>query len=483
MTTLRSLTPLAIATSILIGAPAGHAGTEVQAAVKPAAAEKKGLTFANGILTLDIEERMRFEVRSNNRDFDDSINDDNDDSWLINRFRVGIAVKPAEWLKVYAQIQDTREWDSDRPNIPGVRGTEGGDAFDLRQAYVEFANYKEFPLGLTLGRQAFRYGDNRLVADNNWGNFGRTFDGGKLRYQQKGIGSLDVFFVRPVQIKEEVFNDSDAEDNLFGAYATLDLIPFQTTEFYVLHRDKTDTQSDLDPTNRLDARGFWNGPAQRITTIGTRWASKKGELNGWDYGFEAAYQFGDYWEGERSGPKLDHHAFAMHARGGFTFEDVQWKPRLGLEYNFASGDKDPTDGDNQSFQNLFPSNHAPYGYMDEFSWRNMHNARLQFTVQPSKKLSAELSYHAFWLAETTDYWYRQNGINTQRNRTANGRDVRAIGASNFAGHEVNLEATYKPTDWLNILAGYGHFFAGNYLADTGASDDADLAYVQATLTF
>ena len=34
---------------------------------------------------------------------------------------------------------------------------------------------------------------------------------------------------------------------------------------------------------------------------------------------------------------------------------------------------------------------------------------------------------------------------------------------------------------LAVQAGYNHFFAGNYLADTGASDDADFAYVRATL--
>ena len=467
----------------LLLAISSSAGTDAKAEVKPAPAEKKGLVFADGLLTLDVEERLRFEARSNNRDFDDSINDDNDDSWLLNRSRVGLAIKPAGWIKIYGQMQDTREWDSDRPNIPGVRGTEGGDTFDLRQAYVELANYKEFPLGLTLGRQVLNYGDNRLIADPNWGNFGRTFDGAKLRFQQKGLGTIDVFAVRPVQIKEEVFDDSDAEDNFAGIYASLDFVPFQTTEFYVLHRDKADDQPDLDPTNRIDPRGTWNGPAQRITTCGTRWASKKGALHGWDYGLEAAYQVGDYWNGDRSGPSLDHHAFALHLHGGYTFEEAAWKPRVVLEYNYASGDKDPTDGRNESFQNLFPSNHTPYGDMDEFAWRNMHEARVALTVQPTKKLSAEVSYHAFWLAETSDYWYRSNGISTLRTRTPSGADVRTIGASNFAGHEVNLSFTYKATDWLTVHGGYAHFFAGDYLSETGPSDDADFAYVQASLAF
>lgn len=452
---------------------------EVKPEPKP---EKKGLVFADGLLTVDIEERLRFEARSNNRDFNDAVNDDSDDSWLLNRFRLGLAVKPAHWLKVYAQMQDTREWNSERPNTPGIRGTEGEDNFDLRQAYVELGDLKEFPLALTLGRQILNYGDARLVADGNWNNFGRTFDAVKLRYQKKGVVTVDLFAARPVQIKEEVINDSDSADNFFGIYATLDVLPFQMTELYVLHRDKEDLQPDLDPINKSDPRGAATGPVQRITTIGTRWASKKGAFGDWDYGLEAAYQFGDYWAGARTGPALDHNAFAIHLRAGHTWEDIGWKPRVGLEYNYASGDKDPTDGKNESFQNLFPSNFAPYGYMDEMPWRNMHNARLHLTAQPTKKLSAELSWHVFWLAETTDFWYRSNGVATQR-AAFGGADVRTLGASNYVGHEIDLAFTYKPTEWLTIFTGYSHFFAGDYIQATGPSDDADFAYLQATFQF
>jgi len=42
---------------------------------------------------------------------------------------------------------------------------------------------------------------------------------------------------------------------------------------------------------------------------------------------------------------------------------------------------------------------------------------------------------------------------------------------------------YQPVKFLTFLAGCGHFFAGDYLADTGPSDDADFGYVQAALSF
>lgn len=475
---LRLLAPLPLA---LLTLPADlNAG---ETAPAPAASPAPNpLSFWDGKVVFDFEGRLRGEARNNNRDFDDSINDDNDDSWLLTRLRFGLTVKPAPWLKLYAQTQDVREIDSDRPNTPGVRGNEGGDEFDLRQAYVEFANYKQFPLGLTIGRQRLSYGDRRLVADPDWNNYGRTFDGVKLRWQS-GKSWIDLFAARPVQIREDVFNDSDSADNFFGIYGSTEALGFQSTELYVLYRDKKDNQPDSDPTNRFDPNGSWNGPAQRITTVGTRWKSKDGALGPWDYNVELAYQWGDVWTGDRSTPSLEHHAFAAGAVGGYTFQSLGWEPRLGLGYDYASGDRDPGDGSSESFQNLFPSNHPPYGLIDAFAWRNLHDLHLEVSAKPTKSVELELQWHAFWLAETSDYWFRSNGINPQRTSTPSGTDVRALGASNYTGQEIDFVVTWSPATWFKIEGGYSHFFAGDYLQETGPADGADFGYLMMSVKF
>ncbi len=151
-------------------------------AIETKSADANLLSFWDGRLIFDLEERIRAESRENNRDFDSSAHDDNDDSWLLNRFRLGLAFRPVTWLKLYGQTQDSREAFSDRANVPGIRGAEGDDIFDLRQAYISLGDIKRFPLLLTVGRQAISYGDNRLVADSKWGNFGRTFDAIRLRF-------------------------------------------------------------------------------------------------------------------------------------------------------------------------------------------------------------------------------------------------------------------------------------------------------------
>ena len=451
----------------------------------PAPTRKSDSNFLScwdGKLVLDLEERIRGEVRENNRDFDAAAHDDNDDSWLLNRFRIGLAFKPVSWLKIYGQTQDSREAFSDRANIPGVRGAEGDDIFDLRQAYIAVGDLKKFPLLLTVGRQAVSYGDNRLVADSRWGNFGRTFDAVRLRFEEPQYW-IEGFAMRPVQIERHEFDASDSEDNFFGGYFSTDLVPKQTSDFYVFYRDKNDHQPNLDPTNKIDPEGSWNGPAARFATIGARIKSKPEAFAPWDYTAELAYEAGDVYATDLNSARFHLSAFALHVAGGYTATQLPWKPRFGLEYDYASGDSDPTDRDSESFQNLFPSNHDKYGFMDEFSWRNIHDLRFQATARPAKKLELEFDFHAFWLADTHDFWYRSNGISTLRTKTPDGRDVRTIGASSFAGEELDLTATYDLAKGVKLQAGYSHFFAGPYLADTGPSSDADFGYLMTTFSY
>src|SRR5690242_13156346 len=53
------------------------------------APESNPLSFCNGLFTLDIQERLRWEIRENNFDFNDDLDSLTDDNWFLNRFRVG----------------------------------------------------------------------------------------------------------------------------------------------------------------------------------------------------------------------------------------------------------------------------------------------------------------------------------------------------------------------------------------------------------
>ncbi|MBL9114773.1 MAG: alginate export family protein [Verrucomicrobiaceae bacterium] len=405
-------------------------------------------------LKWNFQARMRGELRNNVYDFDSDAKALTDDSWLLHRFRLGVEWQPLEWLRFTVQGQDVRESFSDRPDVPLLNGAEGDDAFDLRLASIEFGNANK--LSLKLGRQVLAYGDERLVGPLEWLNFSRTFDAVKFHLEHEGWW-LDAFTSSVVRYHESEFNRSDWLGNSDGTgqffsgiyYSNTSVLRFQTTDLYAFHLHQESSSGGSD-----------------FITLGTRWKGDPLLLDGWDYTAEFAGQ-----SGRVRGKELG--AYAHHLEAGYNWLKQSWKPRIAMEYSFGTGDDNAADGNVHTFQNLFPTNHPPYGFMDTFSWQNMHNVAFRLAAQPHPKFKAALDLHSFWLSTSNDAWYRANGITQVR-------DIQP-GASRHAGYELDLTLNAKLSQRLDLLLGYSHFFAGDYLADTGASSDADFAYL--TLTF
>ncbi len=436
------------------------------------------LSFADGKIIFDVQERLRWEVRDNNFDFNRGVNAVTDDGWLLQRFRVGLMLKPTPWLKIYAQGQDSREFFSGRPLIPGASGAEGDDSFDLRQAYLEIGDYSKCPWDLKVGRQILSYGDERLVGAFDWNNFGRTFDAAKLTYKTKGF-TIDAFTSTPVVITSKNFNQSDLfngtetnRDLVFsGLYATFDEVPFGSVDLYslVINEPRGNTSNVQGGLNAAVTTGSLRSHSDFVT-LGTRIKGDPKKLNGLEFSGEFAYQVGDV-------RGLSLNAFAASVGVGYNFE-LPMKPRIYAEYNYASGDGNSADGNLGTFQNLFPTNHKFYGIMDLFAWQNLHNAMLSFKVSPAKNVTVQADFNAFWLADTNDVWYRANGLTAVRPLNATSRR-----ASDYCGSEGDLVVTWNVCKNLQVQGGYSHFFTGSYLKSTGFHSDADFGYVQATITF
>jgi hypothetical protein len=452
--------------------------TSNKTVVEPAP-ESNPLSFFDGKVVFDLQERLRWENRSNNYDFNSAARSPTDGNWFEQRLYIGLTIKPVEWLKIYAQAQDLREFNALRPNIPGTMGAEGDDAFDLRQAYIEISDYDKCPWGLKVGRQELSYGDERLVGVLDWANYSRTFDAAKVIYKGQGF-SFEAFTSTPVIITKDKYDQSDLfngeethRDLVFsGGYLSFDSLPFGVWDFYSFVLDQAHGNTGY-------VQGLLNTPLPKgsllersdFVTLGTRIKGDPKKLHGWEYSGEFAWQVGKVRD-------LNLNAYALNAGVGYNFLYTPWTPRIFAEYNYASGDDNPADHDLGTFQNLFPTNHKFYGVMDMFSWQNMEDSHLSVSVNPTKSLTTEVGYYAHWLASTNDAWYRANGINTVRPVNAAARN-----AGSYQGSELDLILTWNVKKYLQIQGGYAHFFAGSYLTDTGAHDDANFGYVQATLKF
>jgi hypothetical protein len=419
---------------------------------------------------------------------------DVDNNYFLERIRVRAGYTD-KWWSALVEGQLSLAQSDERfayPNVPPVPGTvqrkgEGpeADVIELHQAYVTAGNHKEFPVSAKVGRQEVSYGDDRLIGTFGWNNIGRTFDMAKVRWQNEWFGA-DFFTGRPVIPQDGVFDVVNDYDWFSGFWANTTKVPRHSFEFYVLARDASAKAPAAVPSPQ-----FPQPSARDVGTVGLRVKSLAGELGNWDYTVDLIGQFGSFRDPRPGAPqeRLTQQAYAAILQGGYTFKDAWGTPRLGLEYDYSSGDKDPFDDKHQTLDNLYPTNHRFYGYMDFFSLQNMQDIRSIFQIKPVPRLSLAIEGHVFWLANTHDSFYNVGGV---ARGGVNPTPGTGYGVNpnydSFVGTELDVVGGYALTRFAQVELGYGHFFVGNYI-DSSLSNpnfgatDANFFYAQLTVNF
>ena len=421
----------------------------------------------------------------------------NDNAFVADKLLVRVGYTEMWWsVRVEGRSSSvTGDRRGSAPNVATGSSPESDGPIDLHQGYVVLGDLHQFPLTLKAGRQELSYGDERLIGAFAWNNIGRVFDGAKLRWQNAAFG-VDAFATRLVVPDDNGINRSSDYEHFSGLYFDTAKIPGVLTEAYVLSRNVGPGAATWSAPFTTPAP--YNPSARDIYTLGGRMKSSTNGWHGVDATLEGAAQFGNWKRpatGIRPGQRDEQRAFALSAQVGYTFKEVPAKPRLAVEYNFASGDHDPNDGTHGTFDNLYPTNHRFYGYMDLASWQNLHNVRAIAQCRPHPKVSLAAEGHLFWLADAQDRFYSVSGA-PRAGGVVNGVDTGAAGSGygygvnpgydRFVGGEVDLIAGLAVTRFATWEAGYGHFFRGAYIVDTfskAGSQDADWIFTQLTVRF
>lgn len=373
--------------------------------------------------------------------------DDGAGVWL-QRFTLHADLQLGPRFRFFGQLSSALE-----------NGREGGPSpvdqndLDLQNAFVDvsLALAQEAELTFRAGRQELLYGSGRLIDVREGPNVRRTFDTALVRLRLSNW-RIDGFAARPIVALPGTFDDEASEEqSLWGLYASggVSFVPSAKLDLYYLgFRD--------------DAATFAQGSArERRHSIGARLS---GAESGWDWNWETLYQFGSF-------GSSDIGAWTLASETGFTFTESRWRPRLSLSANIASGDDDSTDEDLGTFNPLFPRGN----YFSEASVLgplNFFNVHPFITIRPLEAWSLTADVNFFWRLETEDGVYAPNG---QLIRAPNGSDER------FVGSEVSLKSEHELADNLTFTAIYTHFFAGEFIRDTGPSEDID--FVQLTVRF
>lgn len=366
------------------------------------------------------------------------------DFYVQQWMRLGINYAISQDVDVFFQPQWSKNW-----GAAANGGTDGvncaaticandpfnvgqGQSLFARQAYMMIRDIGVEGLSLKAGRQLVVMGNHRLFGHFDWANTGFSHDGITFQYNQPkwefwggwlrpmetdfnsfGINSSEFGVVPPgvTQPNNGGFGDSDL---FFARFAFKPMAGVSFEPLWVFQSNNARTAG----STVVSAHA--NG--QDRHTVGARLAAKKGMFDGT---FEGYYQFGSASSinGTAVGSNnkdLHINAYALAAQGGITFKDMPWKPRVGVEFNYASGDGDANcttnaagaasscHGSANTFENLYPTNHIVMGYADVMAWRNMvaYSGSLQVVPFDNPANHFEFRYWNFRRASTGDNWYR-----------------------------------------------------------------------------
>ena len=423
---------------------------------EPQPGEFPRLNFS-GSVRLRYEGLDNFEIRKYGIDDEDNL--------LLTRLRLSSELLLKKNVRAFVELQDARFW-SEKLNLndfPPACPYE--NRLDLRQAFLETKYLWDSPWGFKLGRQAISYADNRIWGPGDWGNTGRyLWDGAKFYYYTDAI-MLDAIAAERVLPNALKFDGSHYPYQAYGLYASLPgLKPLTLQPFWVFKHDENDTYKGESGTGDLNRQ-----------TLG---AYAKDEFgNGFDASGTVAYQFGN--EGQD-----DVHAYGYTGQLGYQFE-VPLRPRPYVAYSYASGDSNPTDGKNQTFDGVFGAVDQYYGRMNLLAWMNLIDYQIGASIIPVNKMQLSADYHILALAQEKDAWYYSNCKAQRRDKTG--------AAGNDIGQEIDLIAKYdvplggsrlaKAIKKLELMAGYGYFLPGSFVESTGNAGDAHWLFIQTMLSF
>jgi hypothetical protein len=354
-------------------------------------------------------------------------------AYVLQRFRLNLDLTPRAWLTFSFQAQDSRVFFTNVSPAPASQK----DPLDLRIGYVQIGNPEAHPISLRAGRQSFVFGEGRLLADPNWSNVGRTFDGLRLTLRYRKF-KLDAFGGASDKITTDGFDTPTPGEHFYGLYGSIDrVIPLATLEPYLFWKLEHNMKGEVARSGNLDSK-----------TAGFRWFGKL-PLS-LDYALEMAVQ-----RGLQANEPVS--AWASHLAVGYTLAGTRHRPRLFAEWNRASGDPNPKDAVHRAFDPLFPSSHDKFGTADQFTWTNIVHARsgLQYRVRANLTLAG--AYNSFWLANRRDGIYSGGKVIIASNGTA----------GNHIGQEGDLQAQWSPVRRTAVDAAFGRIFPGRFLRDAG----------------
>jgi len=241
--------------------------------------------------------------------------------------------------------------------------------------------------------------------------------------------------------------------------------------FWIYYRD--DRSLPFVDNRAIDARVADAGEPAEIHTVGAHVAHVvpagpgKLDLLAW-----AAGQVGD-WQ------SLEHRAWAYALEAGYQVPDAALSPWLRAGIDSGSGDGDPADGLHATFYQLLPTART-YAQFPFYNMMNNQDVFAQLVLRPHPMVSIRSDLHWLRVTSSRDLLYAGGGPTGEH---VFGYSGTATGRRNGLAYVADIGVTVTPTDFLTIYGYYAHAFGQGVIRQAFRGDDADFAYVEATVAF
>ena len=278
------------------------------------------------------------------------------------------------------------------------------DPLDILQLNLRYSFSNVFGRDNTgyfqLGRFTLDQGGRRLMARNRFRNTINAFAGAlfSLRDDRQGI---QLFYALPTNRRSDGNlldnkpkpNNETGDAHFWGIfYDTLLLDGASQFETYVYGLNENRHATAPLQRNRLLTAGF------RLVRSP---APEK-----WHYESEILLQRGDAPAQPGGTEQQSHKAHFVHLEAGYSFS-APWQPRLSFIYDYATGDKNPLDNEQNSFDSLYGvprPGYGPTGTYRAFVRNNINTPGLLLNLQPADNVDAYIKLQDYSLASEQQGW-------------------------------------------------------------------------------